>query len=156
MPGARYPRACLSNRALLRDGVGVRRGYEEVGGTSCNPIPVPANAFLRSSGYDWQCERGYRQERDGCVSIVLPDNAYLTDDTSGSGWTCERGFSASSNACEPIAVPTNAYLTNADYGAAWACERGFVKIDDRCDAIVVPANAFLPRSQAITAGSHET
>lgn len=122
------------------------RGYEEVGGTSCNPIPVPANAFLRSSGYDWQCERGYRQERDACLSIVLPDNAYLIDDTSGSGWKCERGFSASSNACEPIAVPTNAYLTNADYGAAWACERGFVKIDDRCDAIVVPVNAFLDQA----------
>lgn len=122
------------------------RGYEEVSGTSCNPIPVPANAFLRSSGYDWQCERGFRQERDACVSIVLPDNAYLTDDTSGSGWTCERGFSASSSACEPIALPTNAYLTNADYGAAWACERGFVKIDDRCDAIVVPADAFLDQA----------
>lgn len=122
------------------------RGYEQVNGTSCNPIPVPANAFLRSYGDDWRCERGYRQELDACAPIVLPDDAYLTDDTSGSGWTCERGFSASSSACEPIAVPTNAYLTNANYGAAWACERGFVKVDDRCDAIFVPANAFLDQA----------
>ena len=27
------------------------RGYEDANGTSCTPIPVPANAFLRSSGY---------------------------------------------------------------------------------------------------------
>ena len=119
------------------------RGYEEANGISCNPIPVPANAFLRSSGYDWQCERGYRQERDACVPIVLPEHAYLTQDTSGTGWTCDRGYSAVAGTCIPIAVPTNAYLTNADYGAAWACERGFVKIDDRCDAVVLPANAFL-------------
>lgn len=119
------------------------RGYEEVDGTSCNPIPVPANAFLRSSGYDWQCERGFRQEDEACVPIVLPERAYLTDDHSGTGWTCDRGYEALAGTCSPIAVPENAYLTNADYGAAWACERGFVKIDDRCDVVVVPANAYL-------------
>ena len=54
-----------------------RRGYEDAGGTSCAAIPVPDNAFLRSSGYDWQCDRGYRQDRETCVPIVLPDNAYL-------------------------------------------------------------------------------
>jgi hypothetical protein len=119
------------------------RGYEEVAGRSCNPIPMPANAFLRSSGYDWQCERGFRQERDACVPIVLPEYAYLTEDISGTGWTCDRGYSIVEGTCSPIAVPANGYLTNADYGAAWACERGFVAIDDRCDVIVVPANAYL-------------
>lgn len=120
-----------------------RRGYEEVGGTACEAIPVPENAFLRSSGHDWQCDRGYRQERETCVPIVLPDNAYLTDETSGSGWTCERGFTASSDTCVPIAVPENGYLTNADYGDAWACERGFFEIDGRCDPVALPANAYL-------------
>ncbi|WP_147277363.1 hypothetical protein [Rhodovulum sp. 12E13] len=120
-----------------------RRGYEEAGGTSCAAIPMPENAFLRSSGYDWQCDRGYRQDRETCVPIVLPDYAYLTDDTLGSGWTCERGFTASSGACVPIAVPENGYLTNADYGDQWACERGFFEIDGRCDAVALPANAFL-------------
>jgi hypothetical protein len=119
------------------------RGYEEVSGTSCNPIPVPANAFLRSSGYDWQCERGFRQERDACVPIVLPEHAYLTEDSSGTGWTCDRGYAAVAGTCMPIEVPANAYLTNANYGAAWACERGFFKIDGRCSAIILPANAFL-------------
>jgi hypothetical protein len=122
------------------------RGYEEVNGTSCNPIAVPANAFLRSSGYDWQCERGYRQERDACVSLVLPEHAYLKKDSSGTGWTCDRGYAAVAGTCTPIAVPANAYLTNADYGAVWSCERGFVKVDDRCDAIVLPANAFLDQA----------
>ncbi len=119
------------------------RGYKEVSGTSCNPIPVPANAFLRSYGYDWQCERGYRQERDACVPIVLPGHAYLKEDTSGTGWTCDRGYAAVAGTCLPITVPENGYLTNATYGAAWACERGFVEIDGRCDAIMLPANAFL-------------
>lgn len=119
------------------------RGYEEVDGTSCNPIPVPANAFLRSSGYDWQCERGFRQEDEACVPIVLPERAYLKDDASGRGWTCDRGYEALAGTCSPIALPANAYLTNADYGAAWACERGFVKIDDQCDVIFVPENAYL-------------
>ncbi|MCV2880310.1 hypothetical protein OE699_15820 [Sedimentimonas flavescens] len=119
------------------------RGYEEVDRTSCNPIPVPANAFLRSSGYDWQCERGFRQEDEACVPVVLPERAYLTSDHSGTGWTCDRGYEALAGTCSPIAVPENAYLTNADYGAAWACERGFVRIDDRCDAVVVPSNAYL-------------
>lgn len=120
-----------------------RRGYEETGGTFCEAIPVPENAFLRSSGYDWHCDRGYRQDRETCVPILLPDNAYLSDDTSGSGWTCERGFTARSGTCVPIAVPENGYLTNADYGDEWACERGFVEIDGRCDPFALPANAFL-------------
>jgi len=119
------------------------RGYEVVNGASCDPIPVPANAFLRSSGYDWQCDRGYRQERDACVSIDLPEHAYLTEENSGAGWSCHRGFVADAGSCQPIAVPANGYLTNADYGAAWDCERGFVEVDGRCDAIVLPANAFL-------------
>lgn len=119
------------------------RGYEEVSGTSCNPILVPANAFLRSYGEDWQCERGFRQAREGCLSIVLPEHAYLAEDSSGTGWTCGRGYAVVAGTCIPIAVPANAYLTNASYGAAWACERGFFKIDGRCDAVVLPSNACL-------------
>jgi hypothetical protein len=119
------------------------RGYEVVDGMSCNPIPVPANAFLRASGFDWQCERGFRQEDEACVPIALPERAFLTDDASGTGWTCDRGYEVAAGTCLPIAVPANAYLTNADYGAAWACERGFVKIEDRCDVIAVPTNAYL-------------
>jgi hypothetical protein len=120
-----------------------RHGYEEVEQTSCEAVPVPRNAFLRSSGRDWQCARGFRQDGAACVAIFLPANAYLTEDWSGSAWACDRGFTAEADRCVPIAVPENGYLTNADYGAAWSCERGFVEADGRCDPIVVPAHAFL-------------
>jgi hypothetical protein len=119
-----------------------RRGYEEAGGTSCAAIPVPDNAFLRSSRHDWQCNRGYRQDRETCVPIVLPDNAYLTDDTSEFGWACERGFTARSSDCVPIAVPENGCLTNADHGDEWACERGFFEIDGRCDPVALPGTKW--------------
>ena len=122
------------------------RGYEEVSGRSCKPILVPANAFLRSTGYGWQCERGFRKQGGGCVAIVLPERAYLTENNSGTGWTCDRGHEAVSGTCAPITVPANAYLTNTNYGAAWACERGFTRIDGRCDAIILPANAYLDHS----------
>lgn len=120
-----------------------RRGYEEVFGVSCKVIPVPPNAFLRSSGFDWQCDRGFRPERESCVPVAVPENAYLSDERFGSGWTCNRGFTGDADRCVPIAVPENGYLTNADYGDAWACERGFVAVDDRCEPVAMPANAFL-------------
>jgi hypothetical protein len=61
-------------------GLGVSARVRRSGRDLLRAIPVPENAFLRSSGYDWQCDRGYRQDRETCVPIVLPDNAYLTDD----------------------------------------------------------------------------
>jgi hypothetical protein len=143
VPGSRHPGECLCNRPVLRHGLGVSTRVRRSGRDLLRAILVPDNAFLRSSGYDWQCDRGYRQDRETCVPIVLPDNAYLTDDTSGSGWACDRGFTARSGACVPIAVPENGYLTNADYGDEWACERGFFEIDGRCDPVALPANAFL-------------
>ena len=48
-----------------------KHGYKEVGGVSCEAIPVPENAFLRSTGYDWQCNHGYRQVRATCIPIIL-------------------------------------------------------------------------------------
>lgn len=120
-----------------------RRGYTEVDRTSCDPIPVPPDAFLQSSGRDWQCDRGFRRAEETCVPIVLPPHAYLSEEWSGPGWACDRGFSAEADRCVPIAVPENGYLTNANYGDAWACERGFREIDGRCEPVTVPANAFL-------------
>ncbi|WP_444455265.1 hypothetical protein ACTTAI_08295 [Rhodobacter capsulatus] len=100
------------------------RGFEEVARARCEPIAIPEHAFLQSSGYGWQCERGYRKEREACVEITLPEHAYLVDDATGPGWACERGFKAEKNACLPIVVPENGYLTNSAYGPDWACERG--------------------------------
>jgi hypothetical protein len=141
----RHPGECLCNRPVLRHGLGVSTRVRRSGRDLLRAIPVPDNAFLRSSGYDWQCDRGYRQDRETCVPIVLPDNAYLTDDTSGSGWACDRGFTARSGACVPIAVPENGYLTNADYGDEWACERGFFEIDGRCDPVRFPRTPIWTR-----------
>jgi hypothetical protein len=138
IPDNAYPTGLSYGR-----GWACRRGHEEIAGTSCAVIPVPPNAFLRSSGHDWQCARGFRRDGDSCVDIVLPQHAYLTEDWSGSAWACERGFTAEADRCVPIAVPENGYLTDADYGDAWACERGFVAIDGRCDPVAVPDNAFL-------------
>ncbi|GHC59248.1 hypothetical protein GCM10007315_23630 [Gemmobacter tilapiae] len=60
---------------------------------------VPANAFLRSSGYGpgWSCERGYEVLNGACVAIDLPENAYL--DRSSNRWSCNRGFQLSDGAC---------------------------------------------------------
>ncbi len=100
-----------------------RRGYQVAGGTSCEPIPVPENAFLSESTNGWHCERGYRRERDACIVIVLPDHAYLAVDTTGSGWRCERGYEAQGNACLEINLPQNAHLDRT--GNGWRCDRNF-------------------------------
>jgi hypothetical protein len=120
-----------------------RRGYAEADRTSCDLIPVPPNGFLRSSGHDWQCDRGFRRDRETCVPVVLPPHAYLSEDPSGPGWACDRGFRAEADLCVPVAVPANGYLTDAKYGNAWACERGFREVEGRCDPVVLPANAFV-------------
>ncbi|HAG46938.1 MAG TPA: hypothetical protein DCL19_08975 [Gammaproteobacteria bacterium] len=119
------------------------RGYEEIGKASCNPIHIPANAFLESSGYNWQCVRGFRRERETCVLIVLPDNAHLSDRPSISGWECDRGFTENAQKCIQIAVPRNGYLTDDNYRSGWSCERGYSKIKEGCEAILLPTNAFL-------------
>ena len=137
------PENAYATRKAYGTGWRCHRGFEEVSGTSCKPIPLPANAFLRSSGYDWQCSRGYRPERGACVHIALPEHAYLTDASYGLGWVCDRGFAQEAGECRAIDVPKNGYLTNARYGDAWACERGFFEIDGRCDPVPVPENAFL-------------
>lgn len=48
------------------------------------PTDVPAHAHLRQFGNDWECDRGYLQEGDTCVAIVVPKNAYL-DSSVGAG-----------------------------------------------------------------------
>ena len=86
------------------------RGYEQVSGISCRPIPVPENAYLRASGYDWDCERGFRRTGKTCAAIDLPDNGYLTNTSLAGGWACQRGFTAEAGACRAIVVPENGYL----------------------------------------------
>ncbi|MEO0917829.1 MAG: hypothetical protein AAFY31_12745, partial [Pseudomonadota bacterium] len=119
-----------------------RRGFEEMDGKVCVAIFVPENAFLRSSGYDWQCHRGFRQDRESCVEINVPEHAYLIADNSGNGWECNRGFVAVEEECRAIAVPENGYLTNAEFGEPWKCEPGFVRAEERCERIGRYCNEF--------------
>lgn len=138
VPGNAYPTGWSYG-----SGWACHRGYTELNGEFCEAIQVPENAYLRSSGFDWECHRGYRQYRDTCVSVIVPDNAFLSGETSGRGWECERGFTASDGKCIPISVPKNGYLTNKDYGPEWQCERGFYVNDGRCEPIALPENSFL-------------
>ena len=120
-----------------------QHGFREIRGTICEAIAIPANAFLDASGLSWQCDRGYRKQRDGCTLIAVPENAYLNNRGIGAGWECDRGHVAKAGACIPIVIPDNAYATNANFGAAWRCERGFIATGGRCDPITVPDNSFL-------------
>jgi hypothetical protein len=66
-------------------------------GDACEPVEVPANAFLRASGDEWKCERGYRQLEDSCVALDVPSDAHV--DFSGNDWTCNIGFSRLEGEC---------------------------------------------------------
>ncbi len=79
------PQNAYATGRAYGSGWACKRGFTETSGMTCEPIPVPENAYLRSSGVDWECARGYRQERDTCVKIVVPEHAFLTDDDSGKG-----------------------------------------------------------------------
>lgn len=124
------PANAYANGRSYGNGWACKRGYEEVNGVTCEAIPIPENAFLKPSGYGWECERGYRQTRDNCVLVVVPDNAYLSADTTGSGWTCERGFEPVDNKCVLINVPENAHLNRS--GNSWRCDRSFQLLNGAC------------------------
>lgn len=74
------------------------RGFAERDGR-CEPISLPANAYLDSDPYGpgWRCLRGYTRMNDSCVEIDLPENAHL--DRSGNDWRCDRNFQLSGNEC---------------------------------------------------------
>ena len=124
------PSNAYANGRSYGNGWACKRGYEEVNGMTCEAIPIPENAFLKSSGYGWQCERGYRQVREICQLVVVPDNAYLSEDPTGSGWTCERGFEPLDDKCLLIDVPENAHLDRS--GNSWRCDRSFQLSDGAC------------------------
>ncbi len=122
------------------------RGHEEVGGASCEAITVAGNAHLRSSGYDLQCDRGYRQAREACVPIAVPENGYLANGDHGAAWACDRGFFEIDGHRDPVAFPANAFLDPASHGPRWRCERGFETVDAACPPVDHTANAHLDRS----------
>lgn len=123
-----------------------KRGFKEVDRSACIQFVIPEGAFLDASGARWKCARGYRKVRERCEEIVLPENAYLTENNSGSDWACERRYQKTSDSCELIEVPENAFLTNSDFGAGWECERGFLRVREACSKVQVPENGFLDKS----------
>jgi len=105
--------------------------------------PMPANAFLSSSGNDWECDRGFRRSALECLPVQIPANAHEDDTAYGSGWRCNRGYRESNSRCVAVVVPKNAYPVQSIYGPGWECSRGFRTSQSGCDAIMVPANAYL-------------
>lgn len=117
-------------------------GFIEVEGTSCDKVFVPEGGYLDPSGKRWNCLRGFRKIDDICQKIELPDNSYLTNNSSGPAWRCNRGYEAKGEKCIAIDVPKHAYLNGSSYGRPWTCERGFFEQDGSCKAVFVPENAY--------------
>ena len=61
---------------------------------------MPENAYLSNARYGtpWQCERGYRPERNTCEQIILPENAHLS--LLGNDWDCDRPYRQVNGGCE--------------------------------------------------------
>ncbi len=117
-------------------------GYTEAEDGVCMELAVPENAYLEASGKSWVCKRSFRKDGDACERIVLPEHAFLSDDSFGSDWDCERGYKKTANTCEAIRVPEHAYLNSARYGLPWSCERGYVETAGTCKPVTVPENAY--------------
>ena len=103
----------------------------------------PQHAIPFATGGGWTCKPGFRKLGEGCASINLPDNAYLTNSTYGSGWECRRGYLPKDDVCVAMIVPPHAFLTSSGSSGGWQCERGYYKDGQQCTAVVLPANAFL-------------
>ena len=72
------------------------RGFARVDGR-CDPIVVPANAYLDDVGSEWRCDRGFRKEGAGCTAVRVPDGGYIN--YSGDDWSCADGFLKKDGAC---------------------------------------------------------
>ena len=102
---------------------------------------IPDNAKANNYGDGWSCNLGYRENKEGCAAVIVPDNAYPTDRQYGKGWECKRGYLEAEGSCSYINVPKNGYL---DYsGIRVKCDRGFLMTNNICEAIKVPANGYL-------------
>lgn len=119
-----------------------QHGYLRIDETACVEVAVPAGGYLDPSGQSWSCLRGYSEMGDLCQKVILPANAFLSDDGRGSVWECDRGYEAEDDSCVAITVPENGYLNGASYGQAWSCHRGYSELDGTCQAVIVPENAY--------------
>jgi hypothetical protein len=72
---------------------------------SCVAVVLPENAYLGTSGIDWECSRGFHSVGSRCQLTAVPENAYDCASQYGRGWECTRGHRASAASCEIIKVP---------------------------------------------------
>ncbi len=117
-------------------------GFKQVDEASCLQVVVPRGGYLSASGENWECLRGNLKVGDSCQKVVLPDNAYMSDNEYGRVWLCDRGYSVKGNGCVAIKVPEHAYLNTSNYGQPWTCERGYYERGNRCEAVKVPENGY--------------
>ncbi len=57
---------------------------------------LPEHAYT-TYGDSWKCERGFKKTEDECLSIKLPEHAFLS--SYGNSWKCERGFKREGDLC---------------------------------------------------------
>lgn len=136
------PQNAYATNRTYGEGWECLHGFRQVDDISCTKIVVPQGGFLDPSGDSWSCLRGFTELNSACLKIVLPANAYLTNNSFGSLWQCERGYQKLGEICAEIALPANAFLNESRYGQPWTCERGFRDKGTFCEAVIVPANAF--------------
>ncbi len=117
-------------------------GFIEIDQSSCVRVAVPDGGYLTASGEGWKCLRGHAKVDETCRKIVLPDNAYLSDNAYGPAWLCDRGYRVAGDECAAIRIPENGFLNTSSYGLPWSCERGFFEQDGRCAAVQVPENGY--------------
>lgn len=51
---------------------------------------IPKNAHKVKNLWGWECDHGYRYEREKCLKVILPKNSKLTED--GHNWVCREGY----------------------------------------------------------------
>lgn len=104
----------------------------------------PPNSRVDAYGSGWECNKGYREDKGGCVKVVLPPNAYLARRSYGRGWSCNWGYREDNDACKSVVVPKNASLDSS--GTRWLRHRRYRRIDGTCVAIKVPVHGYWANS----------
>lgn len=104
-------------------------------------VAVPKHAKATGYGAGWECERGYRNDGDGCSALEVPPNAFATGALYGPGWECSWGYRQIGDKCRLIPIPQNAYLNS--FGDQWKCNRGFRPVGGGCEKIRIPLNAHI-------------
>ncbi len=113
-------------------------------GKACEPIVVPANAYLmdQGSGSGWKCNRGFRPATKAVCHSKSPAHAYLSDAEPDRGWRRERGFRATGQKCVEIELPPNALLMRFLFSApAGNVSAAMNSASVRCDGAAATAAA---------------